>query len=194
MHVIYVIVRFGEIVLRHIVVPHSPIKLWSLSISRSCVSSYKSKKERIKFALMFPHSVNAFLYSSFSHPPSFSFSFSARLRAPLPASSAVSQGGSVAPGQTYASFHCTNPNAAWRNNCSSGRGFAEALSLAGSRQPGTRHFNQVSLSLSLYQTQTFYQTRPSRFYKHISTPPPPTAPSLHVVVAVRSSYLERHLH
>lgn len=68
----------------------------------------------------------------------------------LPASSAVSQGGSVAPGQTYASFHCTNPNAAWRNNCSSGRGFAGALSLTGSRQPDTRHFNQLSLSLSLY--------------------------------------------
>lgn len=71
------------------------------------------------------------------------------------------RGESVAPGQTYASFHCTNPNAAWRNNCSSGRGFAGALSLTGSRQQGTRRFNQLSLSLCVFlwiNPQTFYQT------------------------------------
>lgn len=30
--------------------------------------------------------------------------------------------GRVAAGQTYASFHSTNPPLAWRNNCSSGHG------------------------------------------------------------------------
>lgn len=99
-----------------------------------------------------------------------------------PASSAVSQGGSVAPGQTYASFHCTNPNAAWRNNCSSGRGFAGALSLTGSLQPGTRHFNQRSLSLtlfslslclsaSLYQTPDLLSNQTSALFTHKATHP-----------------------
>lgn len=73
-----------------------------------------------------------FYNSTCSRPLSFLRPSPPRL---LPASSAVSQGGSVARGKTYASFHCTNPNAAWRNNCSSGRGFAGALSLTGSRQP-----------------------------------------------------------
>lgn len=105
--------------------------------------------ERIKFVLMFLHSVNAVYILVFVILPPCSVSLSLPLSPSLPASTAVSQGGSVAPGQTYASFHCTNPNAAWRNNCSSGRGFAGALSLTGSRQPGTRHFNQLCHSLSV---------------------------------------------
>lgn len=59
--------------------------------------------------------------------------------------------GRVAPGQTYASFHSTNPPLAWRNNCSSGHGFWALLSLAGSHPLGTRHFNQIlSLILSAF--------------------------------------------
>lgn len=85
-----------------------------------------------------------FYNSTCSRPLSFLRPSPPRL---LPASSAVSQGGSVARGKTYASFHCTNPNAAWRNNCSSGRGFAGALSLTGSRQP--RHTPSQSSPLSV---------------------------------------------
>ena len=155
-----------------------------------CIPKYM-KKGRIKIVLMFPHSVNAVYILVLVI-----LSLCACLSVSLPASSAVSQGGSVAPGQTYASFHCTNPNAAWRNNCSSGRGFAGALSLTGSRQPGTRHFNQLSLPLSVYQTPDLLSNQTLTLHKHTATSfkrrffyfPP------RVVVAVRSSYLEHHLH
>lgn len=116
-----------------------------------------------------------FYNSTCSRPLSFLRPSPPRL---LPASSAVSQGGSVARGKTYASFHCTNPNAAWRNNCSSGRGFAGALSLTGSRQP--RHTPSQSSPLSVSASPPvplsnlwtrLYQTR-ARFP---STPPHPHA-------------------
>ena len=89
----------------------------------------------------------------------------------------------VAPGQTYASFHCTNPNAAWRNNCSSGRGFAGALSLTGSLQPGTRHFNQLPLCIRpprSLRTQPHPYKKTPGFYLF----------STHVVVSVMSSHLD----
>lgn len=77
-----------------------------------------------------------------------------------------SAGGSVAPGQTYASFQRANPPSAWRHNCSSVHGFAALCPLLAPINPGTRHFNQIFSENCLLLSSPSPCKRRERLTKH----------------------------
>ena len=73
-------------------------------------------------------------------------------------------GGSVAPGQTYASFHCTNPNSAWRNNCSSGHGFAGLCPSLAPVSPA----HAISIKRLLRAVSFLSNLRPRKWCEHLT--------------------------